>query len=120
MIRFLSPKVAQVQSQYYVLLFPQASILVRGSVSGANAPTDILESEMKRDPAFALAVSSLERCLKVREHTAVRETEFKGSVSDAALVEVVRRSGAVGGTAFRPISAGHGSACAVERALGKS
>ena len=111
-----------------------------GSVSGANARTDILESEMKRDPAFALAVSSLERCLKVRERfgsslisgrpgkpsgsggidTAVRETDFKGSVSDAAPVEVVRRSGAVGGTAFRPISAGHGSACAVERALGKS
>ena len=38
-----------------------------GSVSGAHAPTDILASEMKRDPAFALAVSSLERCLKVRE-----------------------------------------------------
>ena len=109
-------------------------------MSGANARTDILESEMKRDPAFALAVSSLERCLKVRERvgsslisgrpgkpsgsggidTAVRETDFKGSVSDAAPVEVLRRSGAVGGTAFRPISAGHGSACAVERALGKS
>ena len=25
-----------------------------GSVSGANAPTDILASEMQRDPAFAL------------------------------------------------------------------
>ena len=32
------------------------------SVSGANVPTDILASEMQRDPAFALAVSSLERC----------------------------------------------------------
>ena len=38
-----------------------------GSVSGANAPTDILASEMQRDPAFALAVCSLERCLRVRE-----------------------------------------------------
>ena len=38
-----------------------------GSVSGANTPTDILASEMKRDPAFALAVNSLERCLRVRE-----------------------------------------------------
>ena len=38
-----------------------------GSVSVANAQTDILTSEMQRDPAFALAVSSLERCLKVRE-----------------------------------------------------
>ena len=96
---------------------------------------------MKRDPAFALAVGSLERCLRVRERvgsslisgrpgkppgsggfdTAVCETEFKGPVSDAAApVEVVRRSGAVGGTAFRPISAGHGSACAVERALGET
>ena len=36
-------------------------------MSVANAQTDILMSEMKRDPAFALAVSSLERCLKVRE-----------------------------------------------------
>ena len=38
-----------------------------GSVSVANAQTDFFASEMKRDPAFALAVSSLERCLKVRE-----------------------------------------------------
>ena len=81
-----------------------------GPVSGANAPTDILASEMKRDPTFALAVSSLERCLRVRERvgsslisgrpgkppgsggidTAVCETVFKGPVSDAAPVEVVR------------------------------
>ena len=38
-----------------------------GSVSGANEPTEILASEKQRDPAFALAVSSLERCLLVRE-----------------------------------------------------
>ena len=38
----------------------------------------------------------------------------------AAPVEVVRRSGAVGGTAIRPISAVHGSACAVREALGTS
>ena len=85
-----------------------------GSVSSANAPTDILASEMKRDPAFALAVGSLERCLRVRERVgsslivgrpgkppgsggfdaAVCEKELKGLVSDS--VEVVRRSGAVG------------------------
>ena len=79
-----------------------------GSVSGANAPTDILASEMKRDPAFALAVSSLERCLMVRERVgsslivgrpgkppgsgsfdaAVCEKESKGLVSDS--VEVMR------------------------------
>ena len=83
-------------------------------MSGANAPTDILASEMKRDPAFALAVDSLERCLRVRERVgsslivgrpgkppgsggfdaAVCEKESKGLVSDS--VEVVRRSGAVG------------------------
>ena len=52
---------------------------------------------------------------------AVCETEFKGPVSDsqgigndqfscaAAPVEVVRRSGAAGGTAVRPISAVRGS-----------
>ena len=43
------------------------SNLGSGSVSGANAPTDFVASEMKRDPAFALAVSSLERCLRGRE-----------------------------------------------------
>ena len=79
------------------------SNLGSGSVSGANAPTDILASEMKRDPAFALAVSSLERCLKVRERVgsslivgrpgkppgsgsldaAVCENELKGLVSDS-------------------------------------
>ena len=73
------------------------------SVSGANAPTDILACEMKRDPAFALAVSSLERCLRVRERVgsslivgrpgkppgsggfdaAVCEKESKGLVSDS-------------------------------------
>ena len=91
-----------------------------GSVSVANAQTDILTSEMKRDPAFALAVSSLERCLKVRERVGSSlilgrsgkppgsEKESKGLVSDSkgivndpfscavAPVEVVRRSGAVG------------------------
>ena len=63
---------------------------------------------------------------------AVFGTEFKGPVSDspgiwndpfscaAAPVEVVRRSGAVGGTAIRPISAVHGSTCAVGEALGTS
>ena len=65
-----------------------------GSVSVANAQTDILTSEMKRDPAFALAVSSLERCLKVRERVGSSlilgrsgkppgsEKELKGLVSD--------------------------------------
>ena len=73
-----------------------------------------LASEMKRDPAFALAVSSLERCLGVRERVGsslivgrpgkppgpggfdatVREKESKGPVSDS--VEVMRRSAAVG------------------------
>ena len=43
-----------------------------------------------------------------------------GSVSDSHGIEVVRRSGAVGGTAIRPISAIHGSFCAVGEALGKS
>ena len=72
-------------------------------MSGANAPTDILASEMKRDPAFALAVGSLERCLRVRERVgsslivgrpdkppgsggfdaAVCEKESKGLVSDS-------------------------------------
>ena len=36
-------------------------------MSDASEPTDILASEMQRDPAFALAVSSPERCLRVRE-----------------------------------------------------
>ena len=83
-------------------------------MSGANAPTDTLASGMKRDPAFALAVGSLERCLRVRERVgsslivgrpgkppgsggfdaAVCEKESKGLVSDS--VEVVRRSGAMG------------------------
>ena len=59
-----------------------------GSVSVANAQTDILMSEMKRDPAFALAVSSLERCLKV-----------------------VLRSGAVGACRDRFVSDFKGKVC---------
>ena len=62
-----SPKVAQVQSQFLGPVVSPGSNFGSGSVSGANAPTDILASEMKRDPAFALAVGSLERCLRVRE-----------------------------------------------------
>ena len=63
---------------------------------------------------------------------AVCEKEFKGPVSDfqgvvsgplpcaVAPVEVVCRSGAVGGSAFRPFSAGRGSVCAVGEALGET
>ena len=40
------------------------SILGSGS-AGANEPTDSIACEMQRDPAFALAVTSLERCLRV-------------------------------------------------------
>ena len=80
---------------------------------------------MQRDPAFALAVGSLERCLIVRERVgsslivgrpgkpsgsdgfdaAVCEKEFKGPVTDfsATLVEVVRRSDAVRGSAIRQL-----------------
>ena len=118
--------------------------------SNFDSGPDISASEMQRDPAFALAVGSLERCLSVRERVgsslivgrlgkpsgsggfgaAVCEKEFKGPVSDfqgvvsgplpsaVAPVEVVRRSGAVGGSAIRPISAGRGSVCAVGEALG--
>ena len=106
-----------------------------GSVSVANAQTDILMSEMKRDPAFALAVSSLERCLKVRERVGSSlilgrsgkpsgsENESKGLVSDShgtvhdsfscavAPVEVVRRSGAVGACRDRYVSDFKGKVC---------
>ena len=84
-----------------------------GSVSVANAQTDILTSEMKRDPAFALAVSSLERCLKVRERVgssfivgrpgkppgsgglgaAACENELKGPLSDSPCTFFVGASG---------------------------
>ena len=84
-----------------------------GSVSVANAQTDILTSEMKRDPAFALAVSSLERCLKVRERVgssfivgrpgkppgsgslgaAACEKELKGPLSDSQGTFFVGASG---------------------------
>ena len=111
------------------------SNLGSGSVSGANAPTDILASEMKRDPAFALAVSSLERCLKVRERVGSSlilgrsgkppgsEKESKGLVSDSkgtvndpfscavAPVEVVRRSGAVGACRDRSVTDFKGKFC---------
>ena len=103
------------------------SNLGSGSVSGANAPTDILASEMKRDPAFALAASSLERCLRVRERVgssliagrpgkppgsgsfgaAVCEKESKGLVSDS--LEVTRDRGE---TDFKgTISSGASGAC---------
>ena len=103
------------------------SNLGSGSVSDANAPTDILASEMKRDPAFALAVSSLERCLRVRERVgsslivcrpgklpgsgsfdaAVCEKESKGLVSDS--LEVTRDRGE---TEFKgTISSGASDAC---------
>ena len=99
-IRTRSPKVAHVQSR-----------------SGS----DILASEMQRDPAFALAVGSLERCLRVRERVGSslilgRLGKPPGSVSHSHDIEVVRRSGAVGGTAILPISAIQGSFCAVGEA----
>ena len=119
-------------------------------MSGANAPTDILASEARSSfcPGSRHSGTVLEGSRTVGSSlifgrpgkppgsggfdAAVCETEFKGLVSDsqgigndpfscaAAPVEVVRRSGAVGGTAIRPISAGHRSACAVGEALGKS
>ena len=106
-----------------------------GSVSDANAQTDLLMSEMKRDPAFALAVSSLERCLKVRERVGSSlilgrsgkpsgsENESKGPVSDShgtvhdsfscavAPVEADLRSGAVGASGERFVSDSKGKVC---------
>ena len=61
-------------------------------MSGANAPTDILASEMKRDPAFALAVGSLERCLRVRERVGSSRPPGSGGFDAAVCGERVEGS----------------------------